>query len=99
MGEGSKEKVPEGLILEAGELPPEPVHIQSGDPASMKEQLKKQVPKGVDFEFEELDESVYESIIAQASAETTPREAGEQKAEGGESAAKKEEEPIEHIEL
>ncbi|KAK3716704.1 hypothetical protein LTR37_006334 [Vermiconidia calcicola] len=99
MGEGSKEKIPEGLILEAGELPPEPVHIQSGDPASMKEQLKKQVPEGVDFEFEELDESVYESIIAQASAEAKTREAGEQKAEQSESATKKEEEPIEHIEL
>lgn len=67
MGDGAKSKLPEGLIAPAGELPKEPVKVE--DPmAGMKEQLQGQMPKGMDFEFEEIDDAAYEKIMAEASA-------------------------------
>ena len=70
MGEGAKEKVPTDLIVEAGDLPPEPVRLDSkGGPAAMKEALKNAMPEGVDFEFEEIDDNDYERMMAQASAD------------------------------
>ena len=98
MGEGAKGKVPEGLILEAEDLPPEPVYLDTSkmdksDPQAMKEALKSQMPEGVDFEFEEIDDNEYDRIIAQASADAKKEEAKE-------SAAAKEAETVdEHDEL
>ena len=78
MGEGAKEKVPEGLIVEAADLPPEAIHLHSSDgPEAMKEQLKSQAPEGMDFEFEEIDDNEYERIIAQASADAKKKQAKE----------------------
>ena len=95
MGEGSKQKVPEGLILDADDLPPEPVKLDKNDPQAIKEALKNQVPEGLDFEFEEIDDNDYERIIAQASADAKKRK-DEEAAKESERAT---EETIEHIEL
>jgi protein disulfide-isomerase A6 len=79
MGEGSKEKVPEGLIMERGDLPPEPVYLESdkfdkSSKEAMKESIKEQMPDGVEFEVDEIDDDEYEKIIAQAAAEAKKRE-------------------------
>ena len=66
MDEGAKAKVPEGLIVDAAELPPEPVKLDTSDPAAMKEALKDQFPQGVDFEFEEIDDDEYERVLKQS---------------------------------
>jgi protein disulfide-isomerase A6 len=71
MGEGAKQTVPEGLIVEREDLPPEPVYLDSSkfDQSSkeaMKESVKEQMPQGVEFEVDEIDDDEYERIIAQA---------------------------------
>ena len=71
MGEGSKEKVPEDLILDADELPAEPIKLDTSkmdtsDPEAMREALRAQMPEGMDFEFEEVDDAEYERIMADA---------------------------------
>ena len=71
MGEGAKQTVPAGLIVEREDLPPEPVYLDSSkfDKSSkeaMKESVKEQMPGGVEFEVDEIDDAEYERIIAQA---------------------------------
>ncbi|KAF2217406.1 hypothetical protein CERZMDRAFT_80171 [Cercospora zeae-maydis SCOH1-5] len=85
MGDSPKKKLPEGLVLDASELPVEPVIIEDLDqirlketapdpdnvePESdavkkMKEQLKAQMPEGLDFEMEEVSDEEYERIMMQ----------------------------------
>ena len=80
MGEGSKGKVPDGLIVEAADLPPEPVRLDSSKgPQAMKEALKSQMPEGVEFEFEEINDNDYDRIIAQAKAEAEKKKAEDDK--------------------
>ena len=79
MGEGSKEKVPEGLIMEREDLPPEPVYLKSdkfdkSSKEAMKESIKQQMPDGVEFDVDEIDDDEFEKIIAQAAAEAKKRE-------------------------
>lgn len=72
MGEGdAKQSVPEGLIVEREDLPPEPVHLDSSrfDQSSreaMRESVREQMPAGVEFEVDEIDDDEYDRIIAQA---------------------------------
>ena len=78
MGEGAKLKIKDGLLVEAGDLPPEPVKTDpKTDPQAMKEKLKEQVPEGVDFEFEEIDDDAYERILKESSQAAKEREAKE----------------------
>lgn len=75
MGEGTKEKIPEDLIINAADLPPEPVKSDKRGPEAMREALKSQMPEGVDFEFEEIDDDEYQRIMAQASKDAKEQEA------------------------
>ena len=75
MGDGAKEKVPAGLIISADDLPPEPVKIDINDPAAMREALKGQLPEGVDFEFEEINDDEYDRIMREASQAADQAEA------------------------
>ncbi|KAK6429491.1 hypothetical protein LTR95_014362 [Oleoguttula sp. CCFEE 5521] len=74
MGDGAKSRLPEGLIVPVEELPAapvetkEPVAPKAENGGSMADQLKEQMPKGMDFEFEELDDEAYEKLMADASA-------------------------------
>jgi protein disulfide-isomerase A6 len=101
MGEGAKQSVPDGLIMEREDLPPEPVYLDSSkfDKSSkeaMKESVKEQMPTGVEFEVDEIDDAEYERIIAQAAKEAKEYEARQKEKEKGE---KEEEEVEEHDEL
>ena len=71
MGEGAKEKVPANLIVDAGELPTEPVKIDvqskdQEDPSAMYAKLKEQLPEGMDIMFDEIDDEEYERIMKAA---------------------------------
>lgn len=94
MGEGLKEKLPEDLIINASDLPPEPVTLDSSKgPAAMREALKAAIPEGVEFEFEEVDDNEYAQIIAEArkSAEAQKAKESEDAKPGSDT------EPVEHI--
>jgi protein disulfide-isomerase A6 len=104
MGDSAKSKVPDGIIENAETLPQEPVFVKmpSGDPAAMREALKGQMPEGVEFEFEEIDDNEYDRVIKQAeegAAKRKEKEAAEAAEKVEEEAGKKSDEPIEHIEL
>ena len=100
MGEGAKQSVPDGLIVDKEELGPEPVYLDSSkfDKSSkeaMKESVKEQMPSGVEFEVDEIDDAEYERIIAQAAKEAKEYEEKQKKEKG-----EKEEEVVEeHDEL
>ena len=72
MGDGAKSKLPEDLVVDAAELPQEPA---KSEPQMMKEKLMQQVPEGVDFDFEELNDDEYEKILRQANKAAKDREA------------------------
>lgn len=91
MGDAPKQKVPEGLIQNAADLPPEPVKYedpeQAGEKATeanpdseqlrnMKEALKDQMPEGMDFEMEELSDEDYEKIMKQGEQATEGKSDG-----------------------
>ena len=100
MGEGAKQSVPDGLIVKREDLPPEPVHLDSSkfDKSSkeaMKESVKEQMPAGVEFEVDEIDDAEYERIIAQAAKEAREYE----EKQTGKAEGEKEEEVEEHDEL
>ena len=80
MGDIAKEKLPDGLIMEAADLPADPVKLETDDngPQAMKEKLKGQIPEGVDFEFEEIDDDTYEKLMRGQGQEATETEAEEQ---------------------
>jgi protein disulfide-isomerase A6 len=65
-----KTKIPENIIVPRDALPAEPVKYEpvTDDPVSMKEQLKNQMPEGVDFEFEEIDDDEYDRIMKESKA-------------------------------
>ncbi len=109
MGDGSKSKLPDTLIADAETLPEEPVYVKvpkdyQSNPEAMREAMKAQMPEGVEFEFEEMDDSEYDRVIDQAREGAAKREAKE-KAEAEvskvveEEDGKKSDVPIEHVEL
>ncbi|QIW96431.1 hypothetical protein AMS68_001949 [Peltaster fructicola] len=63
MGEAAKQKLPKTVIVDAADLPVEAAQQESADAADMKAKLKSQLPEGVDFEFEEIDDAEYEKIM------------------------------------
>jgi len=67
MGDTPKRDVPSGLIMNAQDLPPEPVQIDLDELQEMKESMRGSMPAGVDFELEEVDDEMYASLMAQAS--------------------------------
>lgn len=98
MGDSPKKKLPEGLVVDASELPAEPVVIEDPDqvrmketapdpdnvePESdavkkMKEQLKAQMPEGMQFEMEEVSDEEYEKIMKQGEAAGKKSDAAEE---------------------
>lgn len=107
MGDGAKAKLPEGIIVDAEELPAEPpaepIYVKipkdaQGNPEAMKEALKGQVPEGVEFEYEEIDDDMYEQLIKQAKEESAKQSTAESKVESAEE-GRGSDEPIEHNEL
>jgi protein disulfide-isomerase A6 len=70
MDDLAKTKIPENIIVPRDALPAEPVKYEpvTDEPVSMKEQLKNQMPEGVDFEFEEIDDDEYDRIMKESKA-------------------------------
>jgi protein disulfide-isomerase A6 len=68
MDDLAKTKLPEHLVVPRDALPAEPVKYEpvTNDPESMREQLKNQMPEGVDFEFEEIDDDEYDRIMKES---------------------------------
>ncbi|KAK5171950.1 uncharacterized protein LTR77_003587 [Saxophila tyrrhenica] len=106
MGDSPKSKLPDDLIADAETLPAEPTYVKlpkdyQSNPEAMREALKGQMPEGVEFEFEEMDDSEYDRVIKQAKEDAAKREAKE-KAEASvvtEEEGRGSDEPIEHVEL
>ncbi len=102
MGDLPKSALPDSLVQDVDSLPKEPVYVKmptdQSDPEAMKEALKGQLPEGVEFEFEEIDDNDYERIIRETKEAAAAREkAGADVVE--EEAGRESDEPIEHIEL
>jgi protein disulfide-isomerase A6 len=68
MDDLAKTKLPEHLVVPRDALPAEPVKYEpvTNDPESMRQQLKNQMPEGVDFEFEEIDDDEYDRIMKES---------------------------------
>jgi len=68
MDDLAKTKLPENIIVPNDALPSEPVKFEpvTDDPEGMREKLKDQLPEGVDFEFEEIDDDEYERIMRES---------------------------------
>ncbi|KAF2482512.1 hypothetical protein BDY17DRAFT_346582 [Neohortaea acidophila] len=80
MGDGAKSKLPAELIVDAAELPAEPIEVKvdsTSDPEDIMAQLKQQLPEGVEFELEEIEDGEYERILAEASRGAAKREKAE----------------------
>lgn len=70
MGDAPKSKVPSGLIMDAEQLPAEPVKVDTGSAEyeKMKASMKGKLPEGVDFELEEIDDDMYQKLMNQEGA-------------------------------
>lgn len=66
MGDGAKDKVPKGLVVDAAGLPKESPKVDTSDPIAMAEAIRSQLPEGVELELEEIDDSEYERIMQEA---------------------------------
>jgi protein disulfide-isomerase A6 len=67
MGDSPKQKVPEGLIVDASDLPAEPVKAKSNPEfEAFKESMKAQIPDGLDFNFDEIDDETWANIMKQS---------------------------------
>ena len=69
MGEGKKETLPASLLVGAADLPAEAVETGEKQTTfeSMKEALKKQMPEGLNFEFEEMADGDSERLVKETS--------------------------------
>lgn len=65
MGDAPKSEVPNGIIVDADELPAESVKLEqsSAEFEEMKAKMKGNLPEGVDFELEEIDDEMYEKLM------------------------------------
>lgn len=72
MGEGKKEKLPASLLVGAADLPEEAGKSNEEKTTfeSMKESLKKQMPEGLKFEFEEVADGDSDRVVREASQGT-----------------------------
>lgn len=70
MGDAPKSKLPSGLVVDAEQLPAEPVKVEksSSEYEQMKASMKGNLPEGMDFEMEEIDDEMYEKIMSQGTA-------------------------------
>lgn len=89
MGDIAKEKLPDGLVVDAAKLPPESVNVDLNF-----EDLKRQMPKGVELEMEEIDEETYARLMAQGR-----KAGGNAKADAVAPPVVEEEADVEHDEL
>lgn len=83
MGEGAKEKVPAGVIVDAGSLPEEKIEVKLDDDRIITD-FRGQVPEGLDLQMEEVSDEDLEKILADASArakENKAKESGKAEAE------------------
>ena len=92
MGEGKKEKVPDGVIVAAEELPEEKIEVKMDDDRIITD-FRGQMPEGVDLQMEEVSDEELERILADASAKAKENGAKESTKAG------KEDEAEEHDEL
>ena len=67
MGEGSKEKIPDNVIVPAEELPEEKIEVKLDDDRVITD-FRGQMPEGVDLQMEEVSDEDLEKILADASA-------------------------------
>ncbi|KAF2763657.1 hypothetical protein EJ03DRAFT_332553 [Teratosphaeria nubilosa] len=65
MGDSPKQSLPDGLIVPADSLPAEPVKLDFSDPEALKNSFKGNLPEGVEFEMEEVDDETYERLMKQ----------------------------------
>ncbi|KAI6792326.1 putative disulfide isomerase [Hortaea werneckii] len=74
MGDLPKSPLPTGLVVPAEQLPEEPVKVDfgvadAGEGDAVDEdflaQMKKQMPEGMEFAMEEIDDEEYERILAE----------------------------------
>ncbi|KAH9827084.1 disulfide isomerase [Teratosphaeria destructans] len=66
MGDSPKRSLPDGLIVPAESLPAEPVKVDFSDPEALKNAFKGNLPEGVEFEMEEIDDETYERLMRQS---------------------------------
>lgn len=92
MGEGSKQPLPDQLVMPAEDLPAEPVKIDLGSgpqpgesEGDFKERMEGKLPEGVELEMEETNDEAYEKLMQQAMKATAkgaqPSEPVQQEAE------------------
>ncbi|KAK5135337.1 hypothetical protein LTR08_005441 [Meristemomyces frigidus] len=72
-----KKDLPSGLIVPAGDLPAKPVDIDLGNAEELRNAMKGQMPEGMDFEIEEINNEDHEKIMKQNQDATGKSEAGE----------------------
>ncbi|KAI7083065.1 putative disulfide isomerase [Hortaea werneckii] len=73
MGDLPKPPLPSGLVVPAEQLPEEPVKVDLGGDVGEGDavdedflaQMKKQMPEGMEFAMEEIDDEEYERILAE----------------------------------
>lgn len=76
MGEGAKEKVPDGVIVAAEELPEEKIEVKLDDERIITD-FRGKMPEGVDLEMEEVSDEDLEKILADASTRAKENKAKE----------------------
>ncbi|KAK0918377.1 hypothetical protein LTR57_011864 [Friedmanniomyces endolithicus] len=65
MGDTPKHDLPSGLVVPADSLPMEPIKMEFGSAEGLREAMKGQMPEGMGFEVEEIDDEMYEQLMKQ----------------------------------
>ncbi|KAK1049580.1 hypothetical protein LTR74_017276, partial [Friedmanniomyces endolithicus] len=65
MGDTPKHDLPSGLVVPADSLPTEPIKMDFGSAEGLREAMKGQMPEGMGFEVEEIDDEMYEQLMRQ----------------------------------
>ncbi|KAK0259006.1 hypothetical protein B0A54_01668 [Friedmanniomyces endolithicus] len=65
MGDTPKHDLPSGLVVPADSLPTEPIKMDFGSVEGLREAMKGQMPEGMGFEVEEIDDEMYERLMKQ----------------------------------
>ncbi|TKA83764.1 hypothetical protein B0A55_00068 [Friedmanniomyces simplex] len=94
MGDTAKHSLPSGLVVPAEGLPTEEVKMDFGSAEALREAMKGQMPEGMGFEVEEIDDEMYERLMRQE-----PGKAGAGEEQGGKENVPPKEEEGGHDEL
>ncbi|KAK0259980.1 hypothetical protein LTS09_005314 [Friedmanniomyces endolithicus] len=65
MGDTPRHELPSGLVVPADGLPTEPIKMDFGSAEGLREAMKGQMPEGMGFEVEEIDDDMYEQLMKQ----------------------------------